>query len=92
MIKDQPGPIRPGDIYEDCSFHPTLCTHVGDDGDHLSGISLIDATGPRGCSLNHCGVIKLTIDDVIAARADWPAYLARRQAEFERDFPQPPST
>jgi hypothetical protein len=38
---------------------------------------------PRSCSLRHCGVVKLTVADVIAARADWPGYLARRQAEFE---------
>jgi hypothetical protein len=82
---DQPGEIGPGDIYEDCAFHPVLCTHV--DGDHLSGISLIDASGPRGCSLNHCGVIKLSIADVIAARSDWHAYLVRRKAEFEAEYP-----
>ena len=73
--------ILPGDIYEDCAFHPVLCTHV--DGDEVAGISLIDASMPRSCSLSHCGVVKLTIDDVIAARADWPGYLARRKAEFE---------
>jgi len=85
VTRDQPGPIEPGDIYEDCSFHPLLCTHVGSDGDHLSGISLIDASGPRGCSLRHCGVIKLSIADVVAARSDWPGYLAGRKAEFEAE-------
>ncbi|NNH73031.1 hypothetical protein HLB23_24750 [Nocardia uniformis] len=83
MTTDQPGDIRPGDIYEDCSFHPVLCTYV--DGDELGGISLIDATEPRACSLGHCGVIKLSIDDVIAARADWPAYSVRRKAEFDAE-------
>ncbi len=83
MTEDQPGPIRPGDIYEDCAFHPVLCTHI--DGDEIQGISLIDASSPRACSLSHCGVIKLSITDVIAARADWPTYLARRNAEFEAD-------
>jgi hypothetical protein len=28
-------------------------------------------------------VTRLTIEDVIAARADWLAYLARRKAEFD---------
>lgn len=83
MTTDQPGPITPGDIYEDCSFHPVLCTV--NDGDQIQGISLIDATMPRACSIGFCGVIKLSIDDVIAARTDWPAYLARRKAEFQEE-------
>ncbi|MEV6712719.1 hypothetical protein AB0M48_11835 [Lentzea sp. NPDC051208] len=85
MTKDQPGEIRPGDIYEDCAFHPVFCTYIDEDGDEIGGISLIDATAPRACSLGHCGVIKLSIADVIAARANWPAYLTRRKAEFEAD-------
>jgi hypothetical protein len=73
--------FRPGDIYEDCSFHPVLCTYV--DEDEIGGVSLIDATEPRACSLSGCAVIKLSIADVRAARADWPAYRAHRQAEFD---------
>ncbi|GAA3274826.1 hypothetical protein GCM10020218_021050 [Dactylosporangium vinaceum] len=87
MTKDQPGEIRPGDVYEDCSFHPVLCTSV--DGDEIQGISLIDASMPRACSIGHCAVIKLSIEDVIAARADWSAYLARRKAEFEQERSSP---
>ena len=81
VIEDQPGEIRPGDIYEDCSFHPVLCTYV--DGDEIGGISLIDATAPRACSLGGCGVIKLSIADVVAARDDWSAHLASRKAEYK---------
>jgi hypothetical protein len=84
---DQPGDINPGDIYEDCAFHPVLCTH--NDGEVVTGISLIDATTPRTCDLKYCGVIKLAIDDVIAARADWPGYLARRKAELEAEYDKP---
>ncbi|MFY1618125.1 hypothetical protein [Micromonospora sp. WMMD736] len=84
MTIDQPGDINPGDIYEDCSFHPVLCTH--NDGEVLMGISLIDATTPRTCDLKHCGVIKLSLDDVNAAPADWPAYLVRRTAEFGAEY------
>jgi hypothetical protein len=73
--------IRPGDIYEDCAFHPVLCTRS--DGDDVEGISLIDASSPRGCDVRHCGVIKLSIAEVLAARADWKAYLAARIAEVE---------
>lgn len=77
---NRPDEIAPGDIYEDCAFHPVLCTY--NDGDAVQGISLIDATTPRSCSLRHCGVIRLTIQDVVEARADWPAYLERRRAGF----------
>jgi hypothetical protein len=80
MTRHQPGPISPGDIYEDCAFHPVLCTSTDDDA--VSGISLIDATSPRVCSLSHCGVIKLAIADVLEARADFPAYRARRTQEI----------
>jgi hypothetical protein len=73
--------IRPGDIYEDCAFHPVLCT--GNEGEAVEGISLIDASSPRSCDLRHCGVVKLSVSDVLAARADWPGYLARRMAEVE---------
>lgn len=54
-----PNDIRPGDIYEDCSYHPELCTWRDDD--EVAGISLIDASRPRSCSLSHCGVVKLDI-------------------------------
>jgi hypothetical protein len=63
-------------------IHPVLCTSI-DDGDEIGGISLIDASAPRACSLSGCAVVKLSIEDVVAARADWPAHLARRRAEFD---------
>jgi hypothetical protein len=81
VTQDQPGKIKPGDIYEDCAFHPVLCTAV--DGDEIQGISLIDASMPRACSIAHCGVIKLSIHDVITARTDWSTHLKRRRAEFD---------
>jgi hypothetical protein len=85
---DQPGEINPGDIYEDCAFHPVLCTH--NDGEVVMGISLIDASSPRTCDLKHCGVIKLAIDHVLTARADWAGWLRRREQELataEHDQP-----
>jgi hypothetical protein len=69
--------IKPGMIYEDCSYHPVLCVDVIG-GDDLIGISLIDASWPRSCSLRQCGVVELTISDVVEARQDFDAYVARR--------------
>jgi len=85
VTPDHPGPVSPGDIYEDCAFHPVLCTDTCDD--EVRGISLIDATSPRSCSLIHCGVIKLTIAEVLEARADFPAYQARRKQEIDAETP-----
>ena len=52
--------FKPGDIYEDCHYHPCLCTAVSYREDCIHGISLIDGSAPRSCSLRYCGVIKLT--------------------------------
>jgi hypothetical protein len=75
--------IKVGDLYEDCGYHPVLCTHVDEDDDGLTGISLIDA-GSRSCSANFCGVVPLTIEQVLEARSDFEGYMSRRIAEDKR--------
>ena len=52
--------LKPGDIYEDCAYHPVLCLGVDYTKDEIWGVSLVDGTYPRSCSLIHCGVRKLT--------------------------------
>jgi hypothetical protein len=52
--------IKVGDIYESCSYHPVLCLGVDYKKDSVWGVSLIDGTYPRDCSLVHCGVRKLS--------------------------------
>lgn len=54
--------INIGDIYWDCAYHPVLCTES--DGDDVAGISLVDGSQPRSCSIKHCGVQRLTSDQV----------------------------
>lgn len=56
------GSIMIGDIYEDCAHHPVRCEeiYIGPGLDDISGVSLIDGSRPRSCSLKHCGVIRLT--------------------------------
>lgn len=83
MARQDDASIRPGEIYEDCSFHPVLCTSI--DGDEIQGISLIDASMPRACSIGFCGVVRLSIEDVIEARSDWVAYAERRKAIWDGD-------
>ena len=57
--------IKIGDIYEDCDYHPCLCVGVDHEGDDIAvwGISLIDGSQPRACSLSYCGVRKLTVSE-----------------------------
>lgn len=71
-------------IYEDCFFHPCLCTYVDEDGE-VNGISLIDGSSPRGCDLYHCDVIILSVEDLLAIRRDFDGYVARRTADLEAD-------
>lgn len=74
--------IEPGVFYEDCAYHPVLCTHASTDDDELEGISLIDGT-VRACSMFHCGAEVLTLRQVIAIKRDFNAYVASRQAGGE---------
>jgi len=62
--------IKPGDIYEDCSYHPVLCTNTDDD--EIEGISLIDGSSPRCCSLSHCNVTKLSLKEAIHIKEHGP--------------------
>lgn len=65
--------LAPGDIYEDCAFHPVLCVKVDEEEDEISGISLIDGSWPRSCSLGHCGVRKLTVEEAWRWKLQGPA-------------------
>jgi hypothetical protein len=53
--------IQPGDLYEDCSYHPVVCVDITAKDDAISGMSLIDGSYPRNCGLIHCGVRKLSV-------------------------------
>ncbi len=70
---NQPGELRPGDLFEDCRYHPCLCTEGGsaDDPGGVYGISLVDGT-PCGCSIAHCGLRRLTVGEVVHWRDHGP--------------------
>jgi hypothetical protein len=55
--------IEVGDVFEDCSYHPVLCLGVDYKDDNIWGVSLIDGSFPRNCSLIHCGVRKLSLKE-----------------------------
>ena len=61
-----------GDIYEDCDYHPCLCVSISTEDDDISGISLIDGTQPRSCSLIHCGIRKLSVAEAWNIKLNGP--------------------
>lgn len=79
MGKQRLPEIRPGDFYEDCRYHPMLCLGVEWDNKKrtdatLHGISLI--TGEEGdCSLAHCGVVPLTLQEAVTRLTLWPQWI-----------------
>jgi hypothetical protein len=60
-----PNEINVGDVYWDCSYHPVYCTELEEDDDGVCGISLFDASTPRSCSIRHCGIRKLNIEQIL---------------------------
>jgi hypothetical protein len=88
----QPPDLEPGEFYEDCRYHPMVCVSLGTDGDELEGISLV--TGDIGsCSLNHCGVVKLTAAEAIQRRLHWDEFVEKHgltdysSSHYRRDDP-----
>lgn len=63
--------ILPGDMYEDCDYHPVLCTSSSIEEDHVEGISLIDGSMPRSCSYVHCDVQRLSVAEAVHLRQLW---------------------
>lgn len=62
--------LHPGDFYEDCAYHPCLCT--GTCMGMVEGISLVDGSFPRQCGVPQCGVRKLTLEEAIQWRFNGP--------------------
>ena len=62
--------IQPGDLYEDCGYHPCLCVDViyGE----VRGISLVDGSYPRSCDLRLCGVRKLSVEEASRIKQQGP--------------------
>lgn len=89
----QLGDIVPGDLFEDCRYHPCLCYDVGDadGGDQgLFGISLVDGSTWQ-CGLKGCGVRKLTPAEAWRWKSEGPAdvELAPEHRWWQQDGPGP---
>jgi hypothetical protein len=70
---------RVGAVYEDCAFHPVLCTHVSDMNDEIQGISLVDGSEPRACSLSHCHPEPLSHSQAIWIMRNFDEYVRGRK-------------
>ena len=70
--------ITVGDVFEDCAFHPVLCLGADYKEDQLWGVSLIDGSQPRCCSLIHCGVRKLSLAEAWSIKMHGPSDEADR--------------
>lgn len=69
-----------GGIYEDCAYHPCLCTEVDEDERDLTGISLIDGSLPRSCSIDHCGPEVLSVGQAVLICRNFEEFRARRES------------
>ena len=65
--------IRSGDLYESCGHHPVLCIGVDEAEGEVWGVSLVDGSQPHSCSLDHCGVRKLTPDEAWKLKLNGPS-------------------
>ena len=73
--------ISPGEIYEDCAFHPCLCVGAGDG--EVWGISLIDGSQPRSCDLRMFGVRILTPEEAWDIKCHGPS-----DADVRAEYPE----
>ena len=72
--------LKPGDIYESCSYHPVLCLGVDYKQDEIWGVSLIDGAHPMSCSLVNCGVRKLSPKQAWEIKMNGPLAPEAREA------------
>jgi hypothetical protein len=77
------GQIKRGDYYEDCASQPVVCTEADYREDLISGISLLNGT-LGSCSIEKCGVRKLSLDDALDRAAHWEMWAAERGLEPDR--------
>lgn len=74
--------IKVGDYYQDCGLHPVLCTE--NNGYDVEGISLIDGSYPRCCSLYYCDPRKITFDEALTMKMNWEETHKQIEEKFKR--------
>ena len=63
--------IGVGDIYLDCAYHPVVCEEAN--GDDITGVSMVDGSRPRSCSIKYCAPAKMTKEGAAIVVAVWEA-------------------
>ncbi|MDP9123426.1 MAG: hypothetical protein M3N82_02320 [Pseudomonadota bacterium] len=71
--------LSPGDLYEDCSFHPVVCVEVDYDRDEIFGISLIDGSYMRSWLAAHAAQRPFELLSRRTASGQARHYLATRE-------------
>jgi len=71
--------IKPGDFYQDCGYHPVLCTKA--DAYEVEGISLIDGSSPRCCSTAYCKPRKISFRTAIRIKTKGPSTAQKAHTE-----------
>ncbi len=75
--------IGRGDFDEDCASQPVLCIEVNYPDDRIAGISLL--TGViDSCSIENCGVRKLSRDEALDRAVGWEEWATERGLEPDR--------
>ena len=70
IVISAPSDIAVGAIYEDAFYHPCLC--IGNDGETVWGISLVDGTYPRSEDLQRSGLRTLSPEEAWIWRTKGP--------------------
>lgn len=81
--------FRLGDIYLDGAYHPTICLRIDINNERkdigLEGISLLDGSYPRGCSVMHSAPEKITCEEAWHMKEQYE--ISRRPANEKSDKP-----
>lgn len=80
VVSVEDRPFAVGGVYEDGAYHPCLCTEVDEDDRQLTGISLIDGSLPRSCSMDHCGPEVLSVGQAALICCNFEEFRARRES------------
>ena len=70
-MKTKQDKIKVGEFYEDCAYHPVLCTKIN--GDNVEGISLVDGSFPRCCSIRNCGPKSISFKTAVRLKKYGPS-------------------
>lgn len=72
-----------GDIYLDGFYHPTVCLRIDIDYERkdigLEGVSLLDGSWPRGCSVVHSGPDKITCEEAWNMKEEYECRIRPRE-------------